>query len=52
MNQKMKTHIEEALAQGVRLDGRKLDEMRPITIETGTVGGCRIPWVYPRRGGR
>lgn len=40
MNAKMKSHIEEALAQGVRLDGRKLDEMRPITIETGIVGNA------------
>ena len=35
MNASIKHHIQEALRRGVRLDGRKLDEFRPITIETG-----------------
>lgn len=33
INKKAKEHITNALAQGIRLDGRKLDEFRPITIE-------------------
>ena len=35
MNQGEKEHINEALKKGVRLDGRKLDEFRPITITLG-----------------
>ncbi|RME32235.1 exosome complex protein Rrp42 [Candidatus Woesearchaeota archaeon] len=37
MSNDLKEHISAALKKGVRLDGRKLDEFRPITIETGTV---------------
>ncbi len=37
MNDELKDHISTALKKGVRLDGRKLDEFRPITIETGTI---------------
>lgn len=40
MNQAIKEHIVEALKKGVRLDGRKLDEFRPITIEVGVVGNA------------
>ena len=40
MNEAMKKHMEDALEQGVRLDGRKLDEFRPITIETGVVANA------------
>lgn len=46
MNDALKEHIHQALAKGIRLDGRKLDEARPITIETGVVstaeGSARI----------
>lgn len=34
MNQEMKEHIRQAMKQGKRLDGRKPDELREITIET------------------
>lgn len=37
MNQEMKEHIKSALRSGVRLDGRKLDEFRKVTIETGMI---------------
>ena len=37
MNQEMKEHIKQALKQGKRLDGRALDELRPIKIETGAI---------------
>lgn len=37
MNAKIKEHISSALAKGVRLDGRKLDEFRPIEIEVDVV---------------
>lgn len=37
MNQELKTHINEALKKGVRLDGRKKDEFREIEIKTGVV---------------
>ena len=37
MNDALKEHINQALQKGVRLDGRKLDEFRPLTIETGTI---------------
>lgn len=37
MNAKIKEHIEEALKKGVRLDGRKLDEFRPLEITVGVV---------------
>ncbi|MCF7872266.1 exosome complex protein Rrp42 [Candidatus Woesearchaeota archaeon] len=37
MNQEMKEHIKQALKQGKRLDGRALDEVRPIKIETGII---------------
>ena len=46
MNQKTKEHIRASLAQGVRLDGRALDEFRPIEIEFGVVdnaeGSARV----------
>jgi exosome complex component RRP42 len=46
LNQEMKEHIKAALAKGVRLDGRKLDEFRPIKIETGMIstaeGSARV----------
>jgi len=35
MNYGEREHINEALKKGTRLDGRKLDEFRPITIEVG-----------------
>jgi len=35
MNHEVKEHIRNALKKGIRIDGRKLDELRPITIETG-----------------
>lgn len=34
MNESMRQHNLEAIRKGVRLDGRKLDEFRPIRIET------------------
>ncbi len=37
MDDALKEHINQALQKGIRLDGRKLDEFRPITIETGTL---------------
>lgn len=33
-----KEHINNGLKTGIRLDGRKLDEFRPITIEKGLIG--------------
>lgn len=38
MNKELKNHINETLKSGIRLDGRKLDEFRPITIEKGLIG--------------
>jgi exosome complex component RRP42 len=35
INEKLKQHAEAAIQAGVRRDGRKLDEFRPVTIETG-----------------
>ncbi|MBD3208900.1 exosome complex protein Rrp42 [Candidatus Woesearchaeota archaeon] len=35
MNQERKKHIVRALAAGVRLDGRKLDEFRPVELKVG-----------------
>lgn len=35
MNQEIKEHIRTALKKGIRLDGRKLDEIRPIKIQLG-----------------
>ncbi len=35
MNHEVKQHIRNALKKGIRIDGRKLDELRPIKIETG-----------------
>ncbi len=35
MDDELKQHINLALKKGTRLDGRKLDEFRPITIRTG-----------------
>lgn len=35
MNQERKEHIRNALKKGTRLDGRKLDEVRDIQIQTG-----------------
>jgi len=35
MNHEVKEHIRNALKKGIRIDGRKLDELRPIKIETG-----------------
>lgn len=37
MDNVSKEHISEALAKGIRLDGRRLDEFRKINIETGTI---------------
>jgi exosome complex component RRP42 len=46
MNQDLKTHINEALKKGVRLDGRKKEEFRPIEITLGVVataeGSARV----------
>lgn len=46
MNDAVKEHINQALMKGLRLDGRKLDEFRPIVIETDVVataeGSARI----------
>ena len=35
MNHEVKEHIKNALKKGIRLDGRKLEELRDIKIETG-----------------
>jgi exosome complex component RRP42 len=35
INEKLKQHAEAAIEAGIRRDGRKLDEFRPITIERG-----------------
>lgn len=37
MNPEMNTHIKNALQKGVRLDGRKLDEIREVSLETGLI---------------
>jgi len=37
MNKDLKNHVEKALMQNVRIDGRKNDEFRKIKIETGVV---------------
>ncbi|MBN1792933.1 exosome complex protein Rrp42 [Candidatus Woesearchaeota archaeon] len=37
MNQGVKDHILQALNKGIRLDGRKKDEFRPIEIKIGVV---------------
>lgn len=46
MNHEIKEHIRNSLNKGIRLDGRKLDELRPITIETGFIstaeGSARV----------
>lgn len=46
MNPELKQHILNSLNKGLRLDGRKLDEIRPITIKTGIVstaeGSARV----------
>lgn len=46
MNQEMQEHTKQALQKGVRLDGRKCDEFRNITIETGFIstaeGSARV----------
>lgn len=46
MNQELRNHINEALKKGIRLDGRKKEELRKIKIETGVVataeGSARI----------
>ncbi|KYK26347.1 RNA-binding protein [Euryarchaeota archaeon SM23-78] len=46
MNQDLKTHINDALKKGIRLDGRKKEEFRKIEIQTGVVataeGSARV----------
>jgi exosome complex component RRP42 len=46
MDEALKEHMNEALKKGVRLDGRKLTEFRPIALKTGVVataeGSCQI----------
>jgi exosome complex component RRP42 len=46
MNHEIKEYIRNSLQKGVRLDGRKLDEIRPIEIKTGIVstseGSARV----------
>lgn len=46
MNQDYKNHFNQALKKNVRLDGRKNDEFRKITIETGVIttaeGSARV----------
>lgn len=46
MNEDLKEHINECLKSGIRLDGRGLEEMRNIEIETNVIetaeGSCRI----------
>jgi exosome complex component RRP42 len=37
MNQAVREHINEALKKGIRLDGRKKDEFRPMEIKIGVV---------------
>ncbi len=37
MNKEFKNHILKALKQNIRVDGRKNDEFRKITIETGVI---------------
>lgn len=38
IDQETKKHIRESLAKGVRYDGRKKDEFRPIEIKVGMIG--------------
>lgn len=37
MNEQTKLHIQQALEQGIRLDGRKLDEFRELSFELNVV---------------
>jgi len=46
MNQELKAHILDYLKSGTRYDGRKLDEFRQLTVETGVIknaeGSARV----------
>jgi exosome complex component RRP42 len=46
MNEDLKTHINNSLIKGVRLDGRKKEEFRDIELETGVIstaeGSARV----------
>jgi len=46
MNKEIKRHIEETLAKGMRFDGRKADEYRPISVQVGVTknaeGSARV----------
>jgi len=46
MNRNIKEHVKNSLKKGIRADGRKPDELRKITIETGFIstaeGSARI----------
>ncbi|MBC8495702.1 exosome complex protein Rrp42 [archaeon] len=40
MNQDFKNHMCQALKKNVRMDGRKNDEFRKITVQTGVIAGA------------
>jgi len=46
MNKDFKNHIEKSLSKNIRIDGRKNDEFRKITVETGIIstaeGSARV----------
>lgn len=46
MDDALKEHMNESLNKGIRMDGRKLTEFRPITLKTGIIataeGSCEI----------
>ena len=37
MNQEVKKHMMSVLSQNLRLDGRKTDELRPVSVQIGTI---------------
>ncbi len=46
MNETMKKHLQNSISNGIRLDGRKLEEFRKLEVETGVVataeGSARV----------
>jgi exosome complex component RRP42 len=40
MNKTMKKHLQDSLSNGIRLDGRKLEEFRKLEVETGVVANA------------
>jgi len=46
MNDDLKSHMLKTLEKGLRYDGRKLDEFRPVSVETGMIktaeGSARV----------